>query len=148
MFCLVEVQQSVLVQITTSWIKKSSPKSTLTHGRASTLVWKNDENFMSTSLPICLTEPVPVTCLLNATFSKEAKQSISLEIFEKDNIIGDGVIYGLCPHRLKRHSLVASCQFYRLVETFQQVATNLSISSSCNKSVKIRIVAICHLQTC
>ena len=92
MFCLVEVQQPVLVQITTSWMKKRSPKSTLTHGRASTLVWKNDENFMSTILPICLTGPVPVTCLLNATFSKEAKQSISLEIFEKDNIKGDGVI--------------------------------------------------------
>ena len=27
-------------------------------------------------------------------------------------------------------------------------ATNLSISSSRNKSVKIRLVAICHLQTC
>ena len=30
----------------------------------------------------------------------------------------------------------------------QQVATNLSISSSCNKSVKIRLVVTCHLQTC
>ena len=30
----------------------------------------------------------------------------------------------------------------------QQVATNLSISSSCNKSVKIRLVATCHFQTC
>ena len=39
------------------------------------------------------------------------------------------------------HRLVASCQFYRLV-------TNLSFSSSCNKSVKIKHVATCHLQTC
>ena len=45
-------------------------------------------------------------------------------------------------------SLVASCQFYQLASTCQQVATNLSISSSCNKSVKIRIVVTCHLQTC
>ena len=30
-----------------------------------------------------------------------------------------------------------SCQCYRLVAIYQQVATNLSISSSCNKSVKI-----------
>ena len=30
----------------------------------------------------------------------------------------------------------------------QQVATNLSISSSCNKSVKMRLVATFHLQTC
>ena len=29
-----------------------------------------------------------------------------------------------------------------------QVATSLSTSSSCDKSVKIRFVAICHLQTC
>ena len=39
-------------------------------------------------------------------------------------------------------------KFYRLVVTCQQVATNLSVSSSCNKSVKIRLVATCHLQTC
>ena len=35
----------------------------------------------------------------------------------------------------------------RIRFTCQQVATNLSISSSCNKSVKIRLVATCHLQT-
>ena len=51
-------------------------------------------------------------------------------------------------HCQKRHRIVASCQFYRLVVTCQQVATNLSISSSYNKSVKIRLVATCHLQTC
>ena len=52
-------------------------------------------------------------------------------------------------HSQKRHRLVSSCQFYcRLVATCQQVATSLSISSSCNKSVKIRLVATCHLQTC
>ena len=43
----------------------------------------------------------------------------------------------------KQHS-----QFYRLVVTCQQVATNLSILLSCNKSVKVRLVATCHLQTC
>ena len=37
---------------------------------------------------------------------------------------------------------------YRLVATCQQVATNLSISSNCNKSVNIKLVATCHLQTC
>ena len=49
-------------------------------------------------------------------------------------------------HRQKRHRRVASCQFYRLVITCQQLATNLSILSSCKKSVKIRLVATCHLQ--
>ena len=38
-----------------------------------------------------------------------------------------------------------SFQLYWLVVT---CATNLSVSSSCNKSVKIRFVATCHLQTC
>ena len=47
-------------------------------------------------------------------------------------------------HSQKRHRLVASCQFYRLFATCQQ---GLSVSSSCNKPVKIRLVAICHLQT-
>ena len=42
----------------------------------------------------------------------------------------------------------ASCQIYQFVSTCQQVETSLSISSSCNKSVKIRLVATCHLQTC
>ena len=37
--------------------------------------------------------------------------------------------------------LQQACQFH-------QVATSLSISSSCNKFVKIRLVATCHLQTC
>ena len=30
----------------------------------------------------------------------------------------------------------------------KEVETNLSISSGCNKSVQIRLVATCHLQTC
>ena len=42
----------------------------------------------------------------------------------------------------------ASYQFQLLVTTCQQVATNLSISSRCNKSVKIKLIATCHLQTC
>ena len=41
----------------------------------------------------------------------------------------------------KRHRRVSSCQFHRLVATCQQFATDLSILSSCNKSVKIRLVA-------
>ena len=51
-------------------------------------------------------------------------------------------------HSKKRHRLVARCQFYRLVATCKQVASTLSISSNCNKSVKIRLVATCHLQAC
>ena len=54
----------------------------------------------------------------------------------------------LVTHSQKRHRLVASCQFYHIVATCQQIATSLSISPSCNKSVKIRLIAICHLQTC
>ena len=53
-----------------------------------------------------------------------------------------------CINIYRCHRLVTSCQFYRLVGACQQVATSLSISSSCNKSVKIRLVATCHLQTC
>ena len=37
---------------------------------------------------------------------------------------------------------------YQLVKNFQQVATHLSVSSSGNKSVKIRLVATRHLQIC
>ena len=50
----------------------------------------------------------------------------------------------LTVHSQKRYRLVASCQFYRLVETCQEVATSWSISSSCNKYVKIRLVATFH----
>ena len=49
-------------------------------------------------------------------------------------------------HSQKRRILVQGCQIYRLVATCQQVATNLSISSSCNRSVKMRLVITCHLQ--
>ena len=44
-----------------------------------------------------------------------------------------GILYWLLNNQ-KCSRLVASCQFYRLLGTFQQVAKNLSISSSCNKS--------------
>ena len=50
-------------------------------------------------------------------------------------------------HREKHHRLVASCQCCRLVVTCKQVTTNLSISWSWNRSIKIRLVATCHLQT-
>ena len=48
-------------------------------------------------------------------------------------------------------NLQTSCQqvmFEWLVPSCQLVATNLSISSSCNKPVKIRLDATYHLQTC
>ena len=48
----------------------------------------------------------------------------------------------------KYHRPVASYQFYRLVATCKQFATNLSISLSCNKSVKVRLNVFFHLQIC
>ena len=57
----------------------------------------------------------------------------------------------LFPTVLKSFSNLKVCLIgeWSIVATCQQVATNLSISSSCNKSVKkIRLVATCHLQTC
>ena len=52
-------------------------------------------------------------------------------------------------HDQQCHRLVASCQLYWLVATrCEQVATNLSNSSSCKKSVKIRLVATYYLQNC
>ena len=52
-------------------------------------------------------------------------------------------------HNQQRHRLVASCQLYWLVATrCEQVAKNLSNSSSCKKSVKMRLVATCYLQNC
>ena len=48
----------------------------------------------------------------------------------------------------KCHRPVASYQFYRLVATCKQFATNLSISLSCNKSVKVMLNASFHLQIC
>ena len=50
--------------------------------------------------------------------------------------------------RIKRHRLAASCRFYRLVASRQQVAASLLNSLSCSKSVKIRLVANWYLQTC
>ena len=57
-------------------------------------------------------------------------------------------VFNLLLHSQKSHKLVASCLFYRLVATCQQVTTSLSISSNCNKSFKTRLVATWHLQTC
>ena len=51
-----------------------------------------------------------------------------------------GAIWGCA--QPKCHRLVI-CQFCQLVVTCQQVATKLSISSSCNKSVKIRLETMC-----
>ena len=54
-------------------------------------------------------------------------------------------MYRPLSHNQKRYKLVASCQ---VLPACQQVETNLSISSSCKKYLKIRLVATCHLQTC
>ena len=47
----------------------------------------------------------------------------------------------------KRRRLAASCGFYRLVASCQQVVASLLPSSNCSKSVKIRLVVNCYLQT-
>ena len=69
------------------------------------------------------------------------KYCLILEIFSPKHL-------GLSTMHSKKFYRVANCQFYRIVTACQQVSTNLSISSSCNKSVKIRLIATCHLQTC
>ena len=61
-------------------------------------------------------------------------------------VVEDQASEGKTFHKLhSQKRFVASCQFYRLVATCQQVTTNLSILSSCKESVKIRLVATCHL---
>ena len=50
--------------------------------------------------------------------------------------------------KTRQTCLAASFNFTGFVATCQQIATNLSVSSNCNKSVKVRLVATCHLQTC
>ena len=44
-------------------------------------------------------------------------------------------------HSQKRHRLAASCGLYRLAESCHQVAASLLTSSSCTKSVRIRLAA-------
>ena len=41
-----------------------------------------------------------------------------------------------------------SKNFSHYAEVLNNSGPKMSISSSCNKSVKIRFVATCHLQTC
>ena len=41
----------------------------------------------------------------------------------------------------KRHRCAASCGFYRLATSCQQIAASQLTSSSCSKSVKIRLAA-------
>ena len=55
---------------------------------------------------------------------------------------------GIGVHSQKCHRFFSCCQFYRLFATCQQVSTNLLISLSCYKFVKIKLRATCHLQTC
>ncbi len=52
-------------------------------------------------------------------------------------------------HSQKRHRLDASCGFYRPdASCRQQVVSSLLTSSSCIKSVNIRLAATWYLQTC
>ena len=51
-------------------------------------------------------------------------------------------------HSQKRHRLAASCGLYRLAASCHQVAASLLTSSSCSKSVRIRLAATRYLQTC
>ena len=50
-------------------------------------------------------------------------------------------------HSQKRHRLAASCEFYPLAASCQQVAASLLTSSSCSKSVKSDLLQldICRL---
>ena len=48
----------------------------------------------------------------------------------------------------KATDLLQVVNFTRLLQLVNNFATSLSISSSCYKSVKMRLVATCHLQTC
>ena len=44
-------------------------------------------------------------------------------------------------HSQKRHRLAASCGLYRLAASCHEVAASLLTSSSCSKSVRIRLAA-------
>ena len=58
---------------------------------------------------------------------------------------------GCCGNRtcnLRNPTKLKTPQICFELAILQQVATNLSISSSCNKSVKIRLVVTCRIQTC
>ena len=83
-----------------------------------------------------------ITRFFLCNLSTSCNKSVKLTICNKS------VVFSGCVHSQKRHRLVASCQFYRLVATCWQIATSLLISSSCNKLVKIRLVATRHWQTC
>ena len=56
--------------------------------------------------------------------------------------------HGIGIHSQKCHRLFSCCQFYRLFATCQPVSTNLLISLSCYKFVKIKLRATCHLHPC
>ena len=51
-------------------------------------------------------------------------------------------------HSQKRQTLLQVVNFTDLLQFVDKVATSSLISSSCNKLVRIRHVATCHLQTC
>ena len=55
--------------------------------------------------------------------------------------------YSTSLHSQKRHRLAASCEFYPLAASCQQVAASLLTSSSCSKSVKSDLLQldICRL---
>ena len=52
-----------------------------------------------------------------------------------------GAVNGCYIHSQKRHRLAASCGIYRLAASCHQVAASLLTSSSCSKSVSIRLAA-------
>ena len=59
----------------------------------------------------------------------------------EDITIDEGIKWSnLLIHSQESHSIAASCRFYRLAASCQQVAASLMNSSSCSKSVKIRLV--------
>ena len=72
-----------------------------------------------------------------------------LKLFEKDCnklLTTSNKLVG--QHSQKCQSLAASCGFYQPAASCQQVAASLLNSSSCSKSVKIRLVTTWYLKTC
>ena len=76
-----------------------------------------------------------------------ARYRLSVNHYVRTQLV-DGLFAGLLTSCEIFTCVVASFQFCQLVANCQQVSTSLSVSSSCNKSVKISLVATCHLQTC
>ena len=76
-----------------------------------------------------------------------AKKHIFYNIIQFEFFLGSGQ-YSPCHTQPKTSQTCCKLSILPHVATCQQIATSLSISPSCNISVKIRLIAICHLQTC